>query len=219
MAIPNKIVGAGPVDATKCFKVTFDQALSTAPKIEAWDNSETFPAKTASGATTALEIFTGTAGNGSTPCLAAWSGGAETDGNKPGSAGWHPATVTGGSDNPNLLLGTTNYVTCTNTPGLGGDIVFNLSLEVGYDATIPSTTEYAAIIQIRYTYTGTAPGLTFEYNDVATGTEETPVWIEFTPGTHGVRFCNASTSWAAGPYRLTLPGSGVVVASELGITA
>lgn len=215
MAIPSKVIGAGNANATQCFKVTFDQALSTAPKIEAWDNSETFPLKTASGATTALEIFTGTTGNGDTPCIAAWSGGAESSGNLPG-ASWHPASATGGSANPNLLLGTTNYVTCTNTPGLGGDIVFNLSLEVGFDATVPSTTEYAAIIQIRYTYTGTAPALVFAYNDG--GTEGTPSWTTFVPGTDGVRFCNASTSWAAGPYKLTLPGSGVVVASELGIT-
>ena len=215
MAIPSKVIGAGNSDATQCFKVTFDQALSTAPKIEAWDNSATFPAKDASGSTTALEIFTGTTANGDTPCIAAWSGGAESSGNLPG-ASWHPAAVTGGSNNPNLLLGTTNYVTCTNTPGLGGEIVFNLSFEVGYDATVPSTTEYAAIIQIRYTYTGTAPGLVFAYNDA--GTETTPSWTTLTPGTDGVRFCNASTSWAAGPYKLTLPASGVVVASELGIT-
>ena len=74
----------------------------------------------------------------------------------------------------------------------------------------------AAIIQIRYTYTGSAPSLTFAYNDA--GTETTPTWTTFTPGTHGVRFCNSSTSWAAGPYKLTLPSSGVVVAGELGVT-
>lgn len=214
MAIPSKVVGAGGAnDATQCFKVTFDQALSTAPKIEAWDNSETFPAKDASGSTTAKEIFTGTTGNGNTPCLAAWSGGAESDGNLPGS-NWHPAAVTAGSDNPNLLLGTTNYVTCTNTPGLGGDIVFNLSLEVGYDATVPSTTSMAAIFQIRYTYTGTAPGLVFAYNDA--GTETTPSWTTFVPGTNGVRFVNTGTE--SGTYKLTLPAAGVVVAGELWVT-
>jgi len=213
MAIPSKVVGAGNNNATQCFKVEFLTALSTAPKIEAWDNSETFPAKDASGSTTAKEIFTGTTENSSYPELAAWSGGAESDGTLPG-ASWHPASPSAGSANPNLLLGTTNYVTCTNTPGLDGDIVFNLSLNVGYDATVPSTTSMAAIIQIRYTYTGSAPSLTFSYNDG--GTETTPVWTTFTPGTHGVRFVNSGTE--SGTYKLTLPASGTVDAGELWVT-
>ena len=213
MAIPEQAIGGGNNDATQVFKVTFSTALSTAPKIEAWDNAETFPAKTASGSTTAKEIFTGTTANGDTPEIAAWSGGAESDGTLPG-ASWHPASATGGTANPNLLEGTTSYVTCTNTPGAGEDTVFNLSLEVGYDATVPSTASMAAIIQVRYTYTGSAPSLTFTFNDA--GTETTPVWVEFTPGTHGVRFVNAGT--VAGTYKLTLPSSGVVVAAELWVT-
>jgi hypothetical protein len=217
MAIPFKIVGAGPNDATQCFKVTFDQALSTAPKIEAWDNSATFPAKDASGSTTAKEIFTGTTGNGSKPMLAAWSGGSSAAPTLPtGGAAWHPASATGGTANPNLLLGTTNYVTCTNTPALGENTVFNLSLKVASDCTVPSSASMAHIVQIRYTYTGTAPALTFAGNDG--GTETTPAWTTFVPGTNGVRYCNASTVWATGPYKLTLPETGTLVAPELGIT-
>lgn len=215
MPIPSKVVGAGNNLATKCFKVTFTTALSTAPKIEAWDNSLTFPARDASGSTTAKEIFTGTTANGSTPEIAAWSGGAESDGIKPPSATWHPGGVTVGSGNPNLLKGTTNYVTCTNTPGEGGDIVFNLSLEVGFDATVPSTASMAALIQIRYTYTGNAPSLTFTYNDA--GTEESPIWTTFVPGENGIRFVNSGIE--SGAYKLTLPSSGVVVAGELWVTA
>jgi len=213
MTIPSKVIGAGNADNTKCFKVTFTTALSTAPKIEAWDNSATFPAKDAAGATTAKEIFTGTTANTSLPELAAWSGGAESTGTKPG-ASWHPASATAGTANPNLLLGTTNYVTCTNTPGASGDTVFNLSLIVGYDATVPSTSSMAAIIQIRYTYTGSAPSLTFAYNDA--GTEETPSWTTFVPGTNGVRFVNTGT--VEGTYKLTLPSSGLVTAGELWVT-
>jgi len=145
--------------------------------------------------------------------LAAWSGGSEASGNLPG-ANWHPSSPTAGSANPNLLKGTTNYVTCTNTPGAGGDTVFNLSLRVPYNATVPSTTSMAALIQIRYTYTGSAPTLTFYYNDG--GTESTPNWTSFTPGTHGVRFCNTGTQ--AGTYKLTLPAEGTVDAGELWIT-
>jgi len=213
MSIPSKAVGAGDVDSTMVFKVAFSTALSTAPKVEAWDNSATFPARDAAGATTAKEIFTGTTENSDYPELAAWSGGISSAPNKPG-ASWHPASPSAGSANPNLLLGTTNYVTCTNTPGAGEDTVFNLSLIVGYDATVPSTASMAALIQVRYTYTGSAPSLTFTYNDG--GTETTPVWTEFTPGTHGVRFCNAGT--VEGTYKLTLPSSGEVTASELWVT-
>lgn len=212
MAIPSKAIGAGNNNFTKVFKVIFSTALSTAPKIEAWDNSQTFPAKDASGSTTAKEIFTGTT-ESAVPMIAAWSGGAEASGTLPGAT-WHPATATGGSANPNLLEGTTSYVTCTNTPGAEGDIVFNLSCEVPYDATVPSTSSMAAIIQIRYTYTGSAPSLTFKYNDG--GTETTPVWLTFTPGTNGIRFCNSGTG--AGTYKLTLPSSGLVYAGELWVT-
>ena len=215
MAIPSKAVGGGgATSATKVVKVTFSTALSTAPKIEAWDNSLTFPAKDAAGATVAKEIFTGTTGNTSYPMLAAWSGGAEATGTLPG-VNWHPAAPTAGSANPNLLKGTTNYVTCTNIPGAAGDTVMNLSLKAPYDATVPSTTSMNAIFQIRYTYTGVAPALAFYYNDG--GTETTPVWTVFTPGTHGIRFCNTGT--VAGTYKLTLPGSGQVVAGEVWVTA
>lgn len=215
MAIPSKVAGGGgPNNATKCFKVTFSTALSSAPKIEAWDNAQTYPAKDASGATVAKEIFTGTSDNGSKPCLAAWSGGAEASGNLPG-ANWHPASATAGSANPNLLKGQTNYVTCTNTPGAAGNIVFNLSLKIADDMTVPSTSTMAHLTQIRYTYTGTAPTLAFYYNDG--GDDTTPVWLVYVPGTNGVKYCNSGT--VAGTYVLTLPGTGETkVAPELWVT-
>ena len=204
MAIPSKISGAGPNDATKCIKVIFSQTLSTAPKIEAWDNAGTFPGKDSSGSTTAKEIFTGTVNNGYIPCLAAWSGGSESDGIKPGKTDWHPISATAGSANPNLLKGTTNFVTCTNTPSATGNIVFNVSLKIADDMTVPSTTSMAHLIQVRYTYTGTAPTLTFYYNDG--GDDTTPVWLTFAPGTDGIRFCDTGT--IAGTYVLTLAGTG-----------
>lgn len=216
MTIPSQAVGGGPVKATKIFKMVFNQALASAPKIEAWDNSSTFPSKDASGLTTAKEIFTGTTVNGDIPMLAAWSGGAESDGNLPANAAWHPASATAGSANPNLLNGGTNYVTCTNTPNLGGDIVFNLSLKVAYDATVPSTLGMAHVIQVRYTYTGTPPTVTCYYNDG--GTEGTPSWTVFTPGTHGIRYCKAGAS--IGNYEFTLPSvaSETKVSPELWVT-
>ena len=209
-----KITDCGNYNATKCVKITFSTALSTAPKIEAWDNSQVWPAKDASGSTFAKEIFTGTAGF-TNPMLAAWSGGAEADGILPGAA-WHPAAATGGSANPNLLKGTTNYVTCTNTPGLGGDIILNISLRVPYNATVPSTSSMAHILQIRYTYTGDAPTLAYYGNN---GTESAPNWAVFTPGTEGIKYCNSGTTWgdAAAVYKLTLPAADTVDAPEIGI--
>ena len=215
MALPSKIIGGGGDNAaTECIRTSFSTALSTAPKIEAWDNTETFPAVLSSGAATTKEIFTGTTGNGSLPMLAAFSGGASLASTPP-SADWHPASATGGSANPNLLLGTTNYVTCTNTPGAGETTVYNVSLKVASDCTVPSTSTMAALFQIRYTYTGAAPTVTFHYNDG--GTETTPIYTAFTPGTHGSRFVNAGT--VSGTYKLTLPVSGTLVADEVWITA
>ena len=215
MAIPAKVAGGGgDNNATKCFKVTFSTALASAPKIEGWDNSSSYPAVDSDGSTTAKEIFTGTTVNTSLPMLAAWSGGAEATGNKPG-ASWHPATATAGSANPNLLKGQTNYVTCTNTPAAGGNIVFNLSLKIPGDATVPSTTGFAHLVQIRYTYSGLNPALAFFFNEG--GDDTTPAWTAFAPGTNGIQFVNAST--VSGTYALTLPGpSSTRVAPEIWVT-
>ncbi len=214
MAIPAQVTGGGgATSATKCFKATFSTALSSAPKLEGWDNTQTFPARDASGATASKEIFTGTADNLWYPCLAAWSGGAESSGNLPG-ANWHPDSPTAGSANPNLLMGLTNFVTCTNTPGVGGDIVFNLSLLIADDMSTPSASSMAHILQIKYTYTGTAPVITFAFNE---GTEGTPSWTAMVPGTDGHRFCNSGT--APSTYVLTMPGSGEeTVAAEIWVT-
>ena len=212
MAIPNKATGAGNNDAANVFKITFSQAVSTTPKIEGWDNAQAFPAKDAAGSTVAKEIFTGTAGNSNLPMLYAVDTNAGAT--SPGAA-WKPAAATAGSDNPNRLKGTTNYVTCTNTPALGEFITFNLGAEVPYDAAVPSASSMAHMIQVRYTYTGTAPVLTWAFNE---GTEGSPSWTTITPGTHGFRYCNSSTSWAAGPYKLTLPAASTVDAGEIGLT-
>jgi hypothetical protein len=130
-------------------------------------------------------------------------------------ANWKPASATAGSANPNRLKGTTNYVTDPTTPTAGQAILFNLGAEIPYDAAVPSSSSMAHMIQCRYTYTGAAPTLTWAFNE---GTEGTPSWTTITPGTHGIRYCNSSTSWAAGPYKLTLPASSVVDAGEIGVT-
>lgn len=205
-----QITGAGNQDARYVFRVTFSEALTSAPSVEAWDNAETFPVRTASGTTVAKEVFTGTAGNGSIPMLYAVA----TTSASPGD-NWKPAAATAGSANPNRLMGSTSYVTDPTTPDADESIYFNLGIEVPSDASVPSTTSLAHVIQVRYRYSGTTPVPTFSANE---GTEATPSWTNITPGTHGVRYCNAGTTWSTGPYKLTLPEDGTVDASELGIT-
>lgn len=210
MAIPFKITGAGNQDTRYVFRITFSQELALAPNIEAWDNAETFPAKTATSSTVAKEIFTGTAQNGNIPMLYATA----TTNASPGDI-WKPTAAIAGAANPNRLMGNTNYVTDPTIPSAGENIYFNLGVEIPYDATVPSTSSLAHIIQIRYTYSGTMPNITFCANE---GTEALPTWTELTPGTNGVRYCDAGTDISIGPYKLTLPESGVVDAPELWIT-
>jgi len=211
--IPNKATGAGNNNATVVYKATFSTALSSAPRLEAWDNSQTFPAVDATGSTILKEIFTGTTGNGSKPMLAGYIGGLSSAPTLPG-ASWHPGSATGGGANPNLLKGSTNFVNTTVVPGTGEAIVFNLSQRVPFDATVPSTTSMNALILIRCNYTGAAPTIALDFNE---GTEGTPSWTTITAGTHGIRFCNAGTI-SGGPYKLTLPESGTVDAGEQWVT-
>lgn len=204
MSIPLKVTGAGNNStAQNVYKVSFSDALSSAPKYEAWDNSSTFPAVDSSGSTVAKEIFTGTTGNSNKPMLSLVA----TTSSAPTSA-WKPASATAGSANPNRMKGDTNYVTDPTTPGAGAAILFNMCLEVPSDATVPSSSSMNALLEIVYTYTGSAPTVSWYANE---GTEATPTWTQLTPGTHGMRFCNstASTSDTA-TWKLTLPASGTV---------
>lgn len=210
MAVPFQITGAGNQDARYVFKVTFSQDLLAAPSIEAWDNAETFPAKTSTGATVVNEIFTGTTENSNIPMLYAIA----TTNDSPGDD-WKPTAATAGSANPNRLMGDTNYITDPTTPSAGESIYFNLGVEIPYDATVPSATSLAHIVQVRYIYSGTTPVVTFYANE---GTEASPTWTGMTPGTNGVRYCDAGTDWTSSSYKLTLPESGVIDAPELGIT-
>lgn len=210
MAVPFQITGAGNQNKRYVFRVLFSEDLATAPSIEAWDNAETFPERTTDGATVANEVFTGTTANGEIPMLYAVSTTSESPGDD-----WKPSTATAGAENPNRLMGDTSYVTDPTTPSAGESIYFNLGIEVPYDATVPSTESLAHTIQIRYRYSGTEPTVTFYGNE---GTETSPSWTEITPGTNGVRYCDAGTAWATGSYELSLPESGTIDAPELGIT-
>lgn len=202
MAIPNKAVGYGNNStARNVFRLLFSQALSTPPSYEGYDGG-TFPAVGAA-VTTANAIFAGTAGNSNKPM---WSL-VDTSGGAPVSA-WKPASATGGAvtGGANRMKGTTNYVIAGATPGAGGAITWNEVMEIPSDATAGST-GMAHDLLIRYTYTGTAPSLTWAFNDAVSGTEGVPTWTTLTPGTHGVRHCRTGTV-AGGPYLADIPAAG-----------
>jgi hypothetical protein len=204
MSIPLKVTGAGNNStARNVYKVVFSQALSSPPIYKAWDNSQTFPARDTSGSTTNKEIFTGTTGNGNKPMLSL----VDTSTSAPTSA-WKPTSATSGSANPNRLKGSLSYVTATKTPTANDYITFNMCLEVPYDASVPSSSSMNALLEITYTYTGTAPTVSWYANE---GTENSPTWTQLTPGTHGIRFCSSTASVSdSTTWKLTLPASGTV---------
>ncbi len=211
MTIPSKVVGGGNNStAANVFRITWSQALSVAPKYEMWDNSSTFPAVDAAGATVVKEAFVGTAGNSSKPEYALYC----TSSAGPGGANWMPASATAGSANPNRMKGSTNYVTDPTTPGAGGYTKFNIAAEFASDAAVPSSSSQNILLQVVYQYTGSAPTLTYAYNDG--GSEGTPSWTTLTPGTHGIRPVNTGTS--SGTYKFTLPASSVATTDELWVT-
>jgi hypothetical protein len=213
MSIPSKVVGGGntTANATNVFRITWSQALSAAPQYQMWDNSSTYPAVDASGTTTAKEAFTGTAGNSTKPMYALYSSSASG----PGASLWMPASATAGHANPNRMKGSTNYVNDPTTPTASGVTKFNITAEFPSDSAVPSSSSQNILLQVQYQYTGSAPSLTYAYNDG--GTEGSPTWTNFTPGTHGIRLVNTSTS--AGTYKFTLPASSVSTVAELWVTA
>ena len=55
---------------------------------------------------------------------------------------------------------------------------------------------------IRYTYTGSDPGITFQYNDLeyaspSPGTDSTPHWVDLIPGTHGIKHTRAGSTYSS----------------------
>lgn len=212
--IPSKVTGGGNVStAQNVFQLTWSQALSAAPQYQAWDNSSTYPAVDAAGATVVKEAFTGTTGNSSKPeyaCAATTSAGPTSN--------WLPSSATAGSANPNRLKGSTNYVTDPTTPTASAVTKFNLTAEFASDSSVPSTSSQAILLQVEYQYTGSAPTVTLAFNDSADGgTEGSPNWATLTPGTNGIRFVNVGTT-SGGPYKFTLPLSGVANVQELWVT-
>lgn len=202
MSIPSNAKGYGNNStARNVFRLTFSTALSAAPVYEAYDGATFFP-DVGSALTVTSTVLAGTSGNGnkSMVCLVDTSSGAP-------SSNWKPSTATNGSLNPNRLKGQTSYVTATATPGAGGTITWNEVLEVPSDAATNSTFKWDLLV--RYKYTGTAPTLTWSFNDDTSGggTEGTPVWTNIEPGIHGVRHTRAGVT-TGGPYLANIPATG-----------
>lgn len=242
MAIPNKARGYGNNStARNVFGLTFSTALSSAPKYELYDNAQTFPA-VGSAVTVTGKVAAGTAGNSNKPMI----GLVDTSAAAPASA-WFPASATGGSANPNRVKGQTSFVTSAATSagssgvraygtgysaGAGalgdgsgvvggaqnpaGVITWNEALEIPSDLVPTDNMNYDLLIRV--TYTGGVPTLAWYFNEGTGDTSPNVTWTALTPGTHGLRHCNAGTV-SGGPYLLDIPASGVVIAAEGWVTA
>lgn len=95
-----------------------------------------------------------------------------------------------------------------------GSVRFNITAEFPFDSAVPSSSSQNILLEFLYQYTGSAPTLTYWYNE---GTESEPDWVQFTPGTHGIRLVNVGT--VEDNYKLTLPSTGLVEVEELWVTA
>ena len=159
-----------PTDATqrgKVLKITNTEALSTAPKLEAWDDN--------SHSTTAKEILAGTTGTGNTSFIKAYNSGTEASNTAPSQNWCTNTTATGGSANPNALKGTTNYVTADSTPGASGNTTWAIACCIPSDASAGET-GHTGVLTYEYTYTGSAPTIQWYANSADNDT--TPTWTE-----------------------------------------
>jgi len=100
------------------------------------------------------------------------------------------------------------------TVDTSGSIRFNMTAEFASDAAVPSSSSQNILLQIQYQYTGSAPSLTYYYNDA--GTDSVPIWTALTPGSDGIRFVNVGT--VSGTYKFTLPASSTANVQELWVT-
>ena len=203
MGIPTKIVGGANIStAINVIRTTFSEATTDIPTLEAWDN---YSFDTVTG-----ELFTGTAGNGNIPMLAAV---ATTDGAP--TSDWVPVSPIAGGATANRLKGDTNFVNLSSASiDAAGVVLFNLNWEVASDVTIPSS--LASVITMRFSYAGSAPILTWEINDNAGGgTEGTPVWTVLTPGVEGNTIKPADAGSTPGAVVLHRPPTGVIDCGEI----
>lgn len=221
MANPGRVKNYGNLAASSgaknVFRVIFNQALSTAAKYEAWDNAQAFPAVDTAGSTVSGYLFIGTAGNGNLPCLSL--------ADCTSSILAYPwdttisGAVTAGAANPNRLFGTSSYVqTSGGITAQSGFLNWNVVANVPYDFEPAYDMDH--LLQIRYTYTGTAPALEWQFNDCSGatgGTEATPSWTIMSAACTGVR--HGRTGAATPNWYANIPASGVEQTTEGWITS
>lgn len=216
MAAPSKVVGAANNStARNVFRVTFSEATSNSPMLKAFDDSS---------ATTVLgRAFIGTAGNGNKPIMSAI---ATTD-VAPVSA-WKPASATAGGAIANRMKGSTNYVILSAAPVLaGGSIMFNVCWELPSDIPIappytpghPSYTTNSLYVAwlLDFSYSGSTPVLTWEFNDFAEGgTEGVPFWTTLTAGfSYNDQIQPANTGSTPANVTMNKPPAGVTDIGEV----
>lgn len=204
MGIPTKVVGGGEAStAQNVFKITFSTALSTAPRLKAFDNYALN--------TVAHDCFVGTTGNGSKPMMAAVG----TTDSAP-SANWHPSSATAGGATINLLKGDVNYVNLSaSAPGAGASVLYNLSWEIPFDLPI-APSNIACVFFCEFDYSGSAPVLTWYCNDDAGGgTEGTPVWTQLTAGDGGTLVRPADAGVSSSNIVINRPVAGTIKSAEI----
>ncbi|NIP43249.1 MAG: hypothetical protein GWN00_22945 [Aliifodinibius sp.] len=203
MGIPSKVVGsANNSTAQNVFKLVFSEATSDIPVLELWDN---YAFNTTTG-----EIFTGTTANGNKSQVAAVA-----TKNAAPSSDWVPTDPVAGGATANRLKGNTNYVNLdTAALAAGGHVLFNLNWEIAVDNNVPAALD--AVLRVKYSYAGSAPILTWQFNDdAAGGSEGTPVWTDITPGPDGNTAKPADAGSIAGAVVLHRPVTGVVDCGEV----
>lgn len=216
MATPSKVEGAGNNStAQNVFRVTFSEATSNSPMLKAFDDSS---------ATTVLgRAFIGTAGNGNKPLMSAV---ATTDGAP--VAAWKPATATAGGATINRLKGNDSYVILSAAPvSAGGNVRFNLCWELPSDIPIapplpPGDPSYTidslyAAFSLDFSYSGSIPVLTWEFNDYSEGgTEAVPFWTTMVSGfSNNDQLLPANAGSSPSNITMHKPPSGVIDIGEV----
>ena len=180
MSYPQCGTYTGAVNTNRnVLRFTFSAATSTAPILTAYDD-DNFDSVIS-------EILAGTTVTSNSSFLKA----VETTSGAPGGA-WCTVSTNDASNpsgGPNALKGSDRYVPCSAVAGAGGTKLFNIVSYCPSDVSAGASGHSFAIV-MKYTYTTTAPTLTWEIN---TGTEGTPVWTTF-DSTHTLYFTGSGTT-------------------------
>jgi hypothetical protein len=206
---PFKPSNIGQNAAYQVFRVSSDQALSTNPKLKAFDNylmnSNT------------NTIFAGTGDNGTKPMVGGIGLAAAP------AANWFPSTEVVGSavGTGSLLKGSTGFCLLTSTaPGAGENFFFNIDYYIPSDVTTSSSLNH--VMAVEYQYTGSTPSLSWHANS---GTEAVPVWTSIISSKKGsspisgqseLRPASAGEGFdGTNNFKLNIPSSGQEFVDEI----